>query len=367
MKIAFFTSLYMPDIGGAEILLKHVISGMVSRGHNAVLIAPRKKGKTSQKLSCPVVRTLRPISKRYFLHHTLPSLLYAKARYGFDLVHCHGEYREPYVAATLKHLTGTPFVVRPVGGGFATIRENPELRPRLVGGLSQASGVIAQGEFLKGQILGAGVEESRIVTINNGVRPEEILVEGASPRTRPFIFYVGGLRPVKGYDILLRAFAKIAKEIHPVQLVMAGTAQHKDEFLRLRHELGLSEDAVQFVGFLDRHTMALLYRDALLYVCPFRQSPFSNANLEAMTAGCPVVATAVDGNTEQIRDGLEGRLVPNEDVDALATAMRQICLDPSLRQHMSSAALERAQHFTWEAMMDKYEHFYASQLGLGDN
>jgi len=88
-----------------------------------------------------------------------------------------------------------------------------------------------------------------------------------------------------------------------VRLVIAGAAQEKDEFEVLLKRLGL-DNVVEYVGLLDRPRIVSLYRHALLYVCPFRKSPFSNANLEAMACGLPAVATNVGGNVEQIRDGV---------------------------------------------------------------
>ena len=361
MKIGYYTQLYIPDTGGAEIFLNRLATSIQLRNHKVVVIAPRRKGE-STTLNYPVVRTLKPFSKRFFLHHSVLPLLYAFFRYRFELLHCHGEYHVAYVARTFKKLTGIPYVVRPLGGGFASISQNNRLKVRTRKALKAADGLIAQGKFLRSQIEAYGVAEEKIVTIYNGVDPAEIVVEGRNPRSKPFILYIGGLRHVKGYDVLLRAFSLISKELAPIQLVMAGNRKEWDQFIHLRNELGLSEREVDFVGVLDRKQLPQYFRYALLYVCPFRKAPFSNANLEAMMAGCPLVATNVGGNTEQVRDGKEGVLVPSDDYEKLANAIKQICLSPDMRTKMSKWAKQRSKAFTWKRMVDEYEKFYQSIL-----
>lgn len=361
LRLAFLTPLYVPDVGGAEILLDRLLRSLQARGHQVVLVAPRRRG-TRSRLPYPVVRTYRPFSKRFGLHHCLPNLFWARWRHPFDLVHCHSEYRAACVARTFRRLTGVPYVVRAVGGDFQTVAGRPALRARVERAVADASGFIAQGAFLRSRLLEAGAPPEKVVTIHNGADPEEIRVDGPAPRPGPYIFFAGGLRPEKGFDLLLRAFAQIAPEVAPVQLVMAGTDHRRADFDRLCGELRLGPPRVEYLGFLDRRQMALHLRHALFYACPFRVSPFSNANLEALTAGQPIVATDVDGNAEQIRHEREGLIVPPEDVAALAAAMRRLCLDRALRDRLAAGAVGRAQDFTWDAMVERYVAFYRRVL-----
>jgi glycosyltransferase involved in cell wall biosynthesis len=364
VKIGFLTPLYVPDIGGAEILLDRLVRSLQTRGHEAIVIAPRRRGKHLPAPQYPVIRTLKPFSKRFGLHHALPNLLYAYWRHRFELLHCHGEYRAAYVARTFKRITGVPYVVRALGGGFTTVEENPQLRPRLEKALRAADGLIAQGAFLHNKMLAAGVPPERIITIHNGVDAKELMVEGPRPCERDYILYLGGLRPVKGYDVLVRAFAAIADTVPTVDLIIAGTDQDLAAFQRLLADTGMAPARVHYVGQLAREQVALYCRHALIYVCPFRKSPFSNANLEAMASGAPIIATAVDGNIEQIRDGIDGILVPSDDSEALAAAMHSVALDADLRGRLAAGAARRAGDFSWEVMVEKFEVFYANTMRL---
>ena len=77
-----------------------------------------------------------------------------------------------------------------------------------------------------------------------------------------------------------------------------------------------------------------------------------------MAAGIPVIATAVDGNLEQIEDGGQGFLIPPDDVDALAEKIDLILSNPELRRQLGQNALIRSREFGWQRMVDQYEHYY---------
>jgi glycosyltransferase involved in cell wall biosynthesis len=364
MRIAFLTTLYMPCLGGAEIFLHHLVSDMVRRGHHAVVIAPgSRKHRKAFKMTYPYMRTFRARSKRYMVGNALPSLLTAHMFHRFDLVHCQGEYHETMAAYYFRRMTGVPYVCRPIGGGFTNAEEHPKVQKKLSKALSDVSLMFAQGSFLKQRILDYGIPAEKIVTINNGVRLDEIrALKGQTPViTPPYLFFAGGLKPVKGYDIALKAFARVSRSYPDLKLVMMGIDQKKEHFNRLISELGL-DNRVVYLHWCDRLTTANLFCHAEIYLCPFHRSPFSNANLEALAAGVPIIATAVEGNLEQIRDGVEGYLIPADDVDALAAKIEQIISNPELRNHLGKNALARSYAFDWKYMVDRYEKSYEQVL-----
>jgi len=80
-----------------------------------------------------------------------------------------------------------------------------------------------------------------------------------------------------------------------------------------------------------------------------------NASLEALAAGLPVIATDVGGASEQVLDGITGRIVPARDVAAFAQAMVELAADPGLRATMGAAARDHIRrHFTLERMTRDY-------------
>lgn len=363
MNIGFVTALYMPDKGGAEIFLDRLIRDLGSRGHLVSLVAPRRKG-SDGALEYPVVRAPHPRSKRFFVANTFPSLIYSYIKNRFDILHCQGEYRAALAGYSLNKLFGVPYVCRATGGGFTTVAPYPKLQRKLEKALSNVSLMFAQGEFLKSQMIKYNVPEEKIITINNGVPINEIsdYREYDCGIVDPYILYVGGLRPVKGYDIALKAFAGAVGHIdNNIRLVVAGNNQEKDKFDRLQDDLGI-RDRVTYLGVCDRKRIASLFCNARIYLCPFKKSPFSNANLEAMAGSTPVIATTVGGNTEQIRDGIEGFLVPVDNYKAMSEKITEILNDTGLQNKLSYNAYKRAEYYSWENMVDSYENAYLKTL-----
>src|SRR5208283_2907068 len=98
---------------------------------------------------------------------------------------------------------------------------------------------------------------------------------------------------------------------------------------------------------------------AEIFVLPSRSEGFSNAILEAMAASLPVVATGVGGNSEAVKDGITGFLVPSNDPAALASAITRLLSDLSQAKAMGAAGKAlAAKNFTTEAMMTRITTAY---------
>jgi len=89
---------------------------------------------------------------------------------------------------------------------------------------------------------------------------------------------------------------------------------------------------------------------------------FSNAIVESLAAGVPVVATDVGGNREAVESGKNGFLVPPDDTEALARALKTILSDDSLRERMSQVARVSAQRFSLDRMLDETRQLYLKML-----
>jgi glycosyltransferase involved in cell wall biosynthesis len=364
MRIAYLTSLFMPCLGGAEIFLHHLATDMAHRGHYAVVIAPgSKKHRHAFEMAYPHVRALRARSKRFLPGIALPSLLAAHLRHRFDLVHCQGEYHETITACHFNRMTGVPYVCRPVGGGFSNVEGHPKLQQKLSRALSRAGLMIAQGAFLRQRMMDHGIPDAKIVTIHNGVRIDEVrqFLKYQPIVEPPYLLYAGGLKPVKGYDIAVKAFGQIADLFPDLKLVVIGIDQKRAAFNALVTQLGLAE-RIRYLNLCDRQTTMTLFCHAEIYLCPFHRSPFSNANLESLAAGTPIIATAVEGNIEQIRDGVEGFLVPPGNPEAMAQKIKVILSDAALHQRFREQAVYRSHNFEWSHMVDRYEAHYRAVL-----
>lgn len=164
---------------------------------------------------------------------------------------------------------------------------------------------------------------------------------------------MGRLEWQKGFDLLLQAFAKL-KTIYPEwALIILGEGTWRSELERLRDQLGLTH-CVQFPGRVKNPYTYL--KQAEIFILSSRFEGFPNALCEAMACGLPVIATDCPSVAREIiRHGVDGMLVPNEDVDALTTTMTHLISDPGERQRLGIRASEITERFSLETVMGMWK------------
>jgi len=173
-------------------------------------------------------------------------------------------------------------------------------------------------------------------------------LEAANPDQ---ILCVGRFDFVKGADIILRAFAQ-ALEMRPsLNLVMAGpdlglaqpdgSAIHFDEFVA-RELPATARGRIRFLGPQSSRQLAQLRLQSGFAVVGSRFEVFSYTAAEAMAVGMPLLATSTYGPSEMMREGIDGRLIPAGDAEAMSDAMVAMASNPAALSKMSQAAYERA-------------------------
>ncbi|WP_327151223.1 glycosyltransferase family 4 protein [Nocardia sp. NBC_01329] len=158
------------------------------------------------------------------------------------------------------------------------------------------------------------------------------------------IAMVGRLTPWKGQEVLLRALSLLRHRPAAVHLVggtFFGEQDYRAELDRTVAELGLP---VEFVGHVDDPGCYFAQADIAVH-CSVIAEPFGQVVVEAMAAGCAVVAADAGGPTEIVHHDIDGILVPPGDPVALAAALDRLIADPALRTRLSAAARERSADF----------------------
>lgn len=159
------------------------------------------------------------------------------------------------------------------------------------------------------------------------------------PDQRMLGLFVGRLVPVKNLPCLVRALATLRPEVRP-RIVLVGEGPLQGAIQQLAVEQGVAADLC-FLG--ERDDTARLMQAADFLVLPSHFEGLSNALLEAMAAGCPVIASAVGGSPELVDDGRTGLLFPTDDADALAAAMLRLA-DTGLRSRLSLEGKRHVSH-----------------------
>jgi glycosyltransferase involved in cell wall biosynthesis len=167
------------------------------------------------------------------------------------------------------------------------------------------------------------------------------------------IIAVGRLSREKGFDLLVNCFARIAMDYPGWRVCIIGQGTERQALEDLREELGL-KDRIEFVG--EVREVELWMARASLLVHPSRREGFPNTVLEALGMGLAVICTDCRaGPSELIADGVNGRLVPVDDMDALTAVMSELMAKPELRNRLGREASNVRQLFRQEFIMEKWE------------
>jgi glycosyltransferase involved in cell wall biosynthesis len=179
-----------------------------------------------------------------------------------------------------------------------------------------------------------------------------------APRALRALF-VGRLVDVKSLDTLIEAVAMLPRA--SLSVAICGDGPLRQRLQRLAQD-GEVDDRIVFLG--ERRDAAALMAAADVLVLPSRQEGLSNALLEAMAAGCAVVASRVGGNVELVQDGHTGLLFPAGEAPALARALLSLHQDPDLRERLGRAARAFVDdRFSVGRMVDDVHRLYLTATG----
>ncbi len=346
-------------------VLHNLAAGLTARHEVFHVLAPRakRKNRTVDDYVYPVHRYGEPSSKRFLVRQTLVYLSWLHLRHRFDLLHCHAAYPQAYVGATFKKIFKCPMVVRPHGSDIVPggrMRKNPRLEERVRLALHEADAIIAQGHYLQDIILQLGISPWKIIVINNGVDLNAFAKGNIFPHPKPYILALGNLIQRKNFDMLLKAFKALRE--HEIDLLIAGAGREKQHLQKISGELGLGQQ-VHFLGNVTGKKKIDLFKSALFFVCPSRKEPFANVILEALAAGLPVIASAVDGNLELVHHESHGLLFPVDDEEGLTFALHRMISEPGLAEKLRHAVPSFIKNFDWPIIAERYLQMYKKIAG----
>jgi glycosyltransferase involved in cell wall biosynthesis len=200
-----------------------------------------------------------------------------------------------------------------------------------------------------------GIPEERLQVIHNGYEHSASALEPAPRRPNPVVGIVANLRPIKRIDDLLRAFSEVLRKQPDAELQVIG-AGDPEPLRRLAAELGITQ-AVHFLG--SRPDAVRLVQAFDVGVLCSESEGMSNAIIEYLQAGKPVVCTRTGGNPEIVADGVNGYLVEVGDVSTMADRICRLLADPTQARRMGEAGAERVRaQFSTKAMVSSYEALY---------
>ena len=352
--------------GGMEVVILDLVEALRERGHHVGVtclveegaLAPRfrDRGVRVEVVETPGTRTIVwPGRLREWLREER-----------VDVVHTHsGAWHK---GARAARMAGVPAVLHTVHGMV------PHMEPwfgaalrRLAGAWTDHVVVVSSPltEFLTDV---CGLVRSRVSHIANGIDTDRFTPTAVDPA--PIWPDLGGgvsvgsvarLALEKNQALLLDAFARIAKDVPDVHVVLIGEGPERDALERRAAALGLGH-RVHMPGFSSETDR--LYPQFDVFTLTSNAEGTSISLLEAMACGRPIVATAVGGNPEILEHGRCGVLVPARDPAALAEALLRVLRSPELRRRLGERGRERAvEAYSRDAMAVAYEERYYAALG----
>ena len=191
-----------------------------------------------------------------------------------------------------------------------------------------------------------GLRADRITVAPPGVDARFTPGTAALRSPVPLVVAVGRLVPVKRFDLLLRALARVKREQPALEAVIVGEGYERPALESLRAELGAT-DWVQLPGRVGEDALLSWYRRAWVVASSSQREGWGMTLTEAAACGTPSVATNIAGHADAVLDGESGLLV--DDGDELAPALARVLGDEVLRSRLAKGALARARWFTWDA------------------
>ena len=171
---------------------------------------------------------------------------------------------------------------------------------------------------------------------------------------------------VKGFDVLIEAWGKVAQKHPDWSLHLAGTgSKNSEDYLKMLAVENRVADKMEFLGF--REDVISLYKSSEIFVLSSRYEGFGMVLIEAMSQGCACIACDYKGRQKEIIENEnQGLLCPPENVDALARALDRMITDVSYRKICQNNALDRASYFTVKETIKRWDYIF-EQTGIKRN
>ena len=351
---------------GMEMVVATLVRALARRGHEVGVTCTQEIGAIGEQLQSEGV-SVALVPAPGVLTNLWPRDLarwFASRRP--DIVHVHsGVWLK---AARAARLAGGIPVVHTVHG---LLDEEPwHERPIKRAAAQRTAAIVTVSEALRRDLLGrVGVTDPAPQVILNGIDTHRFAPGAHSTVLRRqmavddaalVIGHVGRMAPVKNHRLLLQAFARVAPTHPTAHLALIGDGELRGELEALVDSLGIRA-RVCFAG--EHREVAPLVADLDIFVLYSFSEGTSISLLEALASGIPCVATAVGGNVAVLDQGAAGRLVPSDDVEALARALDELLAAPALRHELGRRARERALDAYSEAAMTRaYEAVYERAL-----
>lgn len=369
MKVGLVSPYDYERPGGVGEHVRHLATELRRQGAEVKILAPSGGGRQRQveglfplgrPIPIPANGSVARISLSFHLSRKIREILDQER---FDVVHLH----EPLMPALPVTVLRTNAEGVNVGTFHAYARQNLGYyygRPLLRRIFRRLDACIAVSEPAKTFV--SRYFPADYTVIPNGIDPDLFSpavppAPGIAHRRRLTILFLGRLEDRKGLGTLLDAYSLLRQVRADCQLVVVGDGPLRRGYQRRVEEEGIPD--VRFCGFVPEAAKPSYFTACDIYCAPNTgKESFGVILLEAMASGKPVVATAIDGFRQVIKDGQEGLLTPAGDEAQLAATLARLLDNPDLRRQLGERGRQAAEGYAWPLVADRVLSVYDSAL-----
>ncbi|MBW4582656.1 MAG: glycosyltransferase family 1 protein [Tildeniella nuda ZEHNDER 1965/U140] len=366
MRIALFTETFLPKVDGIVTRLRYTVEQLQRLGDQVLVISPdggltEYKGAQIHGVSgFPL-----PLYPELKLALPRPSIGHAVERFKPDLIHVVNPavlglaglfYSKalniPLLASYHTHL---PEYLQHYGLGML----EGFLWELLKAGHNQARLNLCTSTAMRQALTEHGIE--RVSVWQRGVDTETFQPYLSSLEMRshlsqghpesPLLLYVGRLSPEKEIDRI----KPVLESIPGARLALVGDGPHRQSL-----EQHFAGTATHFVGYLQGRELATAFASSDAFVFPSRTETLGLVLLEAMAAGCPVVAARSGGIPDIVQDGVNGYLFDPLDEGGAIAATQRLLANAEEREMLRRNARREAERWSWEAATRQLRSYYQS-------
>ena len=275
----------------------------------------------------------------------------------YDLIHAVFGFPSGLIAYLLRKKV--PYVVSMRGSDVPMFNSRFSFGYKLIRPLikkiwASASALTANSKGLKELALLTD-PQINIRIIPNGVDNDEFSPFVAEPGNGTRLLTVARLIDRKGIDYLIKSLSDLKDIIPGISLTIVGSGDKQNELEALVKKRELSE-SVKFLGEVPHNELAAIYSSHDVFVLPSFNEGMSNAMLEAMASGLPIVTTATGGTSELLNGNAV--IIEKGSSDSIRDALRTIISDKDKLSEMKRLSLERSKDFSWSKTAQEYFNFY---------
>jgi glycosyltransferase involved in cell wall biosynthesis len=346
MNVLIVSGIWPPDVGGPASHAPELAEHLLSSGHEVAVVTTADGPPRPERYHVDWISRGIPVGAR---HAAVAEKVRSRAR-GADVVYATSMIGR---AALGSRLARRPLVIKLTtdeayeraqrrglfGGDMDAFQQVAgdfrirALRRSRDAALRRATRIICPSAYLRELAVSWGVPRERVIVIPNPAPDLPSLPAREDARAAfdidgPTLAFAGRIGRQKSLEVGMEAVSRVAG----VRLLVAGDGPERTEMERL------ATDRITFLGPLPRDDVLRLFRAADASLLSSTWENFPHTVVESLAVGTPVIATAVGGVSEVVKDGENGLLVPPGDAGALASAIHRFYGEPGLRERLAAEA-----------------------------